>query len=111
MRLTSKQIADLAHEMAKYAEQIARRTHEGVGAQDIERLRHWRDLIAQQVTPQCVAVRELDAVIDAAPKVADLRDTERVATATLRIALIVAAAAGALLEVGRMRSLVELFNE
>jgi tellurite resistance protein len=111
MGLASKQIVDLAHEMAKYAEQIARRMHEGVSAQDIERLQHWRDLIAQQVTPQCAAVHELDAVVAAAPKVADLRDTERVATATLRVALIVAAAAGALLEVGRMLSLVELFNE
>jgi tellurite resistance protein len=111
MGLTSKQIVDLAHEMARHAEQIARRMHEGVSAQDIERLQHWRDVIAQQVMSQCVAVQELDAVIDAAPKIADLRDTERVATSTLRIALIVAVAAGALLEVGRVFSLVELFHE
>jgi hypothetical protein len=111
MELTSKQVEDLAHKMARHAEQIARRMHEGIGAQDIERLQHWRDVIAQQVTPQCVAVDELDAVIAAAQKVADLQETERVATATLRIALIVAAAAGALLEAGRMLSLQELFNE
>jgi len=111
MGLTSKQIADLAHKMAKCAEQIARRVHEGVSAQDIERLQHWRDVIAQQVMPQCVAVQELDTVIAAAPKVADLQDAERVAVATLRIALILAAAAGALLEVGRMFYFEELSGE
>ena len=102
MGLTSEQIVDLAHKMARHAEQIARRMREGISAQDIERLQHWRDVIAEQVTPRCTAVEELDAVIAAAQKVADLRDTERVAVATLRIALILAAAAGALLEVGRM---------
>jgi Na+(H+)/acetate symporter ActP len=111
MGLTSEQIVDLAHEMARHAERIARRMHEGVSAQDIERLQHWRDVIAQQVTPQCVAVQELDAVIDAAPKVADLQDTERVAVSTLRIALILAAAAGALLEVGRKFYFEELLGE
>jgi len=111
MWLTSEQIVDLAHEMAGYAEQIAHRMQEGISAQDIEKLQHWRDVIAERVTPQCAAVCELDAVIDAAPKVADLQNTERVATATLRIALIVAAAAGALLEAGRVRFLEELFGE
>jgi Na+(H+)/acetate symporter ActP len=111
MWLTSEQIVDLAHEMARHAEQIARRMHEGISAQDIERLQHWRDVIAQQVMPQCVAAQELDAVIAAAPKVADLRDTERVAVATLRIALILAAAAGALLEVGRRFYFEELFGK
>jgi hypothetical protein len=111
MELTSKQVVDLAHEMARHAEQIARHMHEGIGAQDIERLQYWRDVIAQQVTPRCVAVEELDAVIEAAQRVVDLRETERVEVATLRIALIVAAAAGALLEVGRVLSLIELFHE
>jgi hypothetical protein len=110
MELTSKQVVDLAHEMARHAEQIARRMHEGIGAQDIERLQYWRDVIAQQVNPRCVAVRELDAVIEVAPKVVDLQEPERVAVATLRIALILAAAAGALLEVGRRVSLEELFG-
>jgi len=110
MRLTSEQIVELAHEMVKHAEQIARRMQEGISAQDIERLKHWRDVISQQVKPRCVAVSELDALIESAPKVVDLRETERVAVATLRIALVLAAAAGALLEVGRMFYLEELFN-
>jgi hypothetical protein len=97
--------------MARHAEQIARRMHEGIGAQDIERLQYWRDVIAQQVTPRCVAVSELDALIESAPTVVDLREPERVAVATLRIALILAAAASALLEVGRVLSLIELFHE
>jgi hypothetical protein len=101
MGLTFEQIEDLAYEMAKCAEQIARRMQEGISAQDIERLKHWRDVIAEQVMPQCVAVIELDAVIGAAQKLADLRETEQVAVATLRVALILAAAAGALLEAGR----------
>jgi hypothetical protein len=107
----SEQVVNLAHEMAKHAEQIARRMQEGISPQDIEKLQHWRDVIAQQVTPRCVAVSELDALIESAPKVIDLREPERVAVATLRIALILAAAAGALLEVGRMLSLAELFHE
>jgi flagellar biosynthesis chaperone FliJ len=111
MGLTSKQIESLAHKMVKHAEQIALRMQEGISTQDIEKLQHWRDVIAQQVARQCVAVYELNAVIDAAQRVVDLKDTERVAVATLRIALILAAAAGALLEVGRMLSFVELFNE
>jgi hypothetical protein len=111
MGSTYKQIVDLAYEMAKHAEQIACRMQEGISAQDIERLQYWRDVIASQVTPRCVAVRELDAVIDAAPKVADIRETKRLAVATLRIALILAAAAGALLETGRILFSNELFFE
>jgi len=111
MGLTSEQIVNLAHEMAKHAERIARRMHEGIGVQDIEKLQHWRDVIAEQVIPQCTAVEELDAVIAAAPKVAALQDTERVATATLRIALIVAVAAGALLEVARRFYWEELYGQ
>jgi Na+(H+)/acetate symporter ActP len=111
MGFAYEQIVDLANEMAKHAEQIARRMQEGISAQDIERLRYWRDVIAQQVTPRCAAVCELDAVIDAAPKVTDLRETEQGAVATLRIALILAAAAGALLETGRILFSMELFHE
>jgi Na+(H+)/acetate symporter ActP len=110
MRLASEQIVDVAHKMVKHAEQIARRMQEGISAQDIERLKHWRDMIAEQVMPQCVAVIELDAVIGAAQKLADLRETEQVAVATLRVALILAVAAGALLEVARRVNLEELFG-
>jgi hypothetical protein len=101
MGLTSKQIVDLVNEMVDYAEQIARHMQEGIGPQDIERLQRWRDVIAQQVMPQCAAVHELDAAIDAAPKVNDGRENEPVAVVTLRFALSVAVAAGALLEAGR----------
>jgi len=111
MGLTSAQIMDLANEMVTHAEQIARRMQEGIGAQDIERLQHWRDVIAEQVMSQCIAVIELNAVIAAAHKVADLREPEQVAKVTLRIAILVAAAAGALLEVGRMFYLEELLGE
>jgi len=111
MGLSHQQLVDLANEMMKFAEEIACRKQEGIGTQDIERVQHWRDMIAEQVYPRCAAVYELDVVIESAQRVVDLRGTERVAVATLRIALILAAAVGALVEVGRDLYFAELFGE
>jgi hypothetical protein len=92
-------LADLANKMMTRASMMAC-TQTSIDAEDIESLKRWRDTIAQGLSPDCTAVHQLNEAIKfATSDFAQQPGSEaRAQVATVLVAIMVAAAAGALLE-------------
>jgi len=104
-----QQLVDLAHKMMARASLMACLTRPSIGREDVEALRHWRDVIAEEMSSRCTAVQQLNAAIEAAEEIVEFEEGVRAEVSTVIVALMVAAAAGALLEAVRNAD-IELSN-
>jgi hypothetical protein len=109
MGLSHQQLVDLAHRMMARASLMACLTRPSIGHEDVEALRHWRDVIASEMPSRCTAVQQLNAAIEVAAETAEFEEGVRAEVSTVMVAIMIAAAAGALLEVVRNAD-IELSN-
>jgi hypothetical protein len=93
-------LADLANKMMTRASMMACIPQPSIDAEDIESLKRWRDMIAQGLSPDCSAVHQLNEAIKfATSDFAQQPESEaRAQVVTVLVAVMIAAAAGALLE-------------
>jgi len=109
MGISNQQLVDLANKMMARAALMVCLTRPNIGREDVEALRHWRDVIAGEMSSRCTAVQQLNAAIEVAAEIVEFEEGVRAEVSTLIVALMVAAATGALLEAVRNAD-VELSN-